>query len=465
MKYFLSKSKKVVLITTMCVFSFVACTTAELDFGSEYLPDGENMEFTSTTLTGTVGYNITRDSIPTSALGVAYLGSIVTPLFGAVDASFISTYVPGSFINTDSMWGDYPAIDSVFLNFATSSIMGDTLYSDWTVTVRELSENLPFDKYQAAEDTLYYYSNFNPEPYISDDILAQFEVKRAEYTKRIELPISFAERFLDTNGMVFIYDSLFIEKFKGLHFETNAVDSRGAMRKMDLTSTYIQVYYNNQNPNVKDTTTVNFYFDYESTNRNQLIPMLNLRYDLADPIVGIDYTTVNDTIVPQEKIYIQALGGVMGQIEISKDEIQQIKDNAVAQGYSNVAINNATIKFKMNVASITNLDCAFDRLGIMYDVNEAYCISDYYPYDEGDSSETTADFGGYLNRANNEYSMDITGFIQELINGSEDYSVQLMPAYGREYEYNSMLQTEGVVLDGGGINGSFDIQVTYTLLK
>lgn len=470
MKYFLSKMRSAVFVTALCVYGFFACTTAQIDFGVEYLPDEDKLEVLTTTLTGTVGYHVSRDSIPTSVLGNVYLGSIVTPYFGAVDFDFFTNYLPGSFgtDNADSLWGDYPAIDSVFLVFQASMLLGDTVYSDMVVTVRELDKALPKDKYQMNEDTLYYYSNFNIEPYLSDDILTQFEIKGSEYAARIELPLAFGERFLDTNGMIYIYDSLFIEKFLGLHFETNKVDSRGVVKKMDMSESYIQIYYNNQNPGDKDTTSVNMYLDYTSDNRTQQFNMINRRYELADPILGIDYSTVGDTLTPQDKIYIQSLGGVMSQVEFSRDEIQQIKDDAIARGYTDIAINSAVITFNVNVPSISNLATAFDRLGMMYDVSdckEYSLIGDYYPYDEGEDSESTPNFDGYLNRALNKYSMNITSLMQTLINGSEDYSVLLMPAYGRELEYSSVLQLYGVVLDGGGVDGSFNVDVTYTLIK
>lgn len=459
MRYFLSKSKmiKTVMLTVLCVSSFVACTTVELDFGSDFIPDKDKMKVEQITINGLKTYNILRDSIPTN--NSAYVGSMITPNFGAIDMNVITTYVPGVFKNQDSLWGDEPKIDSVVLEFIVSSHIGDSLGSSSKIMVKTLENALPFPK---NLDSIYY-SNFDAKPYVSQEILGEFNIHGTKYRERVNLPIAFAEKFLDTTGRIFNIDSLFIKKFPGLYFEAVHAFSRGVVNKLDLNSTAIRVYYHNKNKPNADTTSVDFITISTTKNLNQHFTMINHRYELSDPIVGINPATINDTINPQKKIYIEALSGVMGQVEFPKEAINDLIESAKAKGFSKIVVNNATINFNINVPSTVNLDNAFNKLGLMYNFNTTDYIKDYYPFDEqliaqGQTAKTP-NFGGAINRALNNYQMDITSYVQSLLNGKERYKIQVAPSYGNEMLFN------GVILDGGNVDNSCEVLITYTLLK
>lgn len=453
-KYLLNRR----FLTSLALLAFAtvpfSCTTVELDFGSGLIPDSEKMQVAVDVIDGTKMYNIQCDSIPTNGFKYPYIGSVVDPLFGGTDFSFVTTYIPGYFKN-DSIWGDEPKIDSVFLEFIADNRFGDSLQT-LNISVKELINPLPYPK---QADSVYY-SNFDIKPYLSDRELISFTMPGPSYRKRVRVDNSFAERFLDTTGQIFVFDSLFIKKYPGLYFESETFNTTGIVYTMETITSTIRIYYHNKNKPKADTTSVDFLLQNTSNNLNEQFTLIKHNYNLADPIVGINPASINKDEA-QKKIYIQAFSGVMGRIEFPKERIDAIINDAKEKGFSTIAVNNARVKFNVNVPSVVNLDTALTRLGIMVDYETKKLIKDYYPYDEKENNPSAPDFDGYLNRALNCYTMDITGYVQSLFNGNKDpkYSLELSTAFGFDETF------KGVVLDGGGVGTSGQVEITYTMLK
>ena len=147
----------------------------------------------------------------------------------------------------------------------------------------------------------------------------------------------------------------------------------------------------------------------------------------------------------------------MTEVEVLQEEIDRIKKQAEAEGYSRVSINNATLIATINNPIPERLDWSPSRLGIFYNYNDFTLIPDYYPYDVDD---TTPMFGGYINRAKMRYSMNITTWIQQLFTGAtEEKKVDLTVGYG----FESIMA--GVALEGVGSETPLQIAITYTMVK
>lgn len=453
MKYLQNKRVSTLFISLFTIFQY-SCTTVDYEFGKDYIPDSEQMKIQIGTVKGTQMFNITCDSIATSSWRYALLGSIVDPLFGGTNLDFTSTIIPGAFKSQDSLWGDNPKIDSVILSIGVDSRYGDDQQS-LNITVRELAKKLPFSKADSI-----YYSNFNIKPYLSDDVLATFTLKGDQQQTLTKLEPSYAEKFLDTSGMIYLYDTLFMKKFYGLHFETNKLTNRGVVHKVNLLNTYIRIHYHNENKPKADTAYIEMMCNNTANNYNIVITNIDHDYSLADPIVGIKAASINDTVNAQKKIYIQSWSGVMGKVKFNKENFAAILTDAKEKGFSKIAVNNATITFNLNAPTIPKLNEATKALGLMYDYETFNLIKDYYPFDEEGQQERTPNFGGKLNRARECYSMNITGFVQTFFSSNDDiYDLELGPAFGQEQTMN------GVVLDGGDINQSAEVSITYTMIK
>lgn len=98
--------------------------------------------------------------------------------------------------------------------------------------------------------------------------------------------------------------------------------------------------------------------------------------------------------------------------------------------YTSIAINQAELMIyleksdydweKIDVGAITPLlDASFERLGLYADYKHVLGISDYYyTYERLYSSQNfQLPYGGYLNRSQGCYVMDITSHLQEVWNG------------------------------------------------
>lgn len=486
MKFFQNKIQGAKTFSTvvLSLSMFYSCTTVEHDFGIDLIPDKDLIEIASKVLKNVKTYTIETDSIPTDKWGFTYLGSTVMSEFGAVDASFATTYLVKGFKSIDSLWGDEPKIDSVVLIYSSSYEYGDTLNSEPTIiTVRELDKKY-FDKKMI--DSSVYFSNFKMKPLLSEDVLTSFKLERNEFVKRTHLPIKFAEQFLDTTGGIYSgADSLFVQKFHGLHFESTLSSSRGVMRRTSLSNTQVAIYYHNKNKPEADTTSVGVFLNNKNADGqetfNQYVTMIDNRYELADPIVGVKISDIGDVLNTQKKVYIGGVSGVLGLLEFPKDEILELKAEAKERGFSLVAINNASIKFNVNNPSAVNLDKAFSHLVLMDDIHKQfknYNSQRYFthisgtPIIDNNPFMNNTTFGGNMNRSTNSYTMNITRYIQNILSydendteNSEDdkpnYKIQLLPK--SELELTQAFKS--LVLDGGGVNGSAEIELTYTFLK
>lgn len=440
--------------------SLYSCTKVENDFGEGFIPGSQIMQVRTGSIDGIEMQQTKCDSILTSSWGLGYFGSNITTMFGRIDVGCVVTLLPGSFDSSDSLWGVNPTVDSVLFEFYSDAIQGDTL-QELEISIRQLTKKtLPYMK-DSEEDG--YYSNFNLAEYQDDDVLATFTLTTgSSFYDSITLPAEFGEQFLDTSGMTYLYDSLFIKKFGALSIESEKVTSGGVIHSLDTYYSSITIYYHNENP-TPDTTSVSMLTYYSSTNYNMLFSTFSHDYSFADPIVGVnpDYID-NDDIVPNT-VFIEGLSGTMGKINFPKDEIEALKSELKAEGYSTIGINNATLSIDIYSPSIPNYDNALTALGLMQNYEDFELINDYYPFDEGSDDLYTPDFGGLINRAKGTYSMDITSYIQNLFNNYdgmdeddyEDYDLELGPSYLNYSSFN------GTCLS----NDNITLTLTYTILE
>ena len=432
-------------------FSMFSCTKVEDELGTDFIPVQDMMKLRMDTMKKVYSYTRSVDSIVTDEWGYTYMGSMVQSMFGQTNCDFIGQVVfAGGFSSSDSLWGDQPAIDSAFISLAISGYWGDTL-ENVVVDVYRMNKPLPYLKDSS------YYSNFDAEPYIDPTPIATMNVTGNTESAYVKIPNEVAERYLDTTDMIYVYDTLFHKRHPGYFFKARKTMQGGNIYSVDLTNSNIFVYYHNKNVPVADTSYVMFAFDNGDESYNEAFTMISHDFTYASALNGVNPKEIDNTSEPQKLTYIQSLGGLMTEVEVLQEEIDRIKKQAEAEGYSRVSINNATLIATIDNPIPERLDWSPSRLGIFYNYNDFTLIPDYYPYDVDD---TTPMFGGYINRAKMCYSMNITTWIQQLFTGAtEEKKVDLTVGYG----FESIMA--GVALEGVGSETPLQIAITYTMVK
>lgn len=440
-------TKFLLVIIGVCM-TFISCTKVDDLLGENLVPDNGEMKIDVMKIGSINSYTKRIDSLITSSWETKYIGSIISPEFGLTNCGMMSQYIFNGF-KSDYMWGDSPTIDSVILSLSIKGTIGDTLYQH-TIDMYELNKKLP--------STNKFYSDFDIEAYIPSEPVKTFIGKKEGNYIKTRLPISFAERFLDTTGRVYYYDSLFYDKYYGSYFKVKNNNNRGNLLNINMQDSKISIYYHNKNiPNPDTTVFLLLYTNDRTISTNKSFTTIKHDYTLADPIIGVKLSTINDTLNPQTLTYVQGMGGLTTMLEVNKEEIDRILKSAKEEGYSNVVINSAILKIMVNSPSIPVLNNSLNRLGMYYDYPNIIYIPDYNPFAESDSYALP--FDGYLNRALEGYNFDITLYLQDLIKGdNKQYKIDVSAAYNNEHF------PIGSFLDNSS-SSPIELSVTYTMIK
>ncbi len=422
-----------------------SCTVVDNELGEGMLPESDRMLLTQEVIKSIRCYQGAADSVVTDDWTYPLVGAMVQPMDGLVECSMVAQFSPGFFDNIDSMWGDAPVIDSVKLVMNIAKVYGDSS-TVMSVSIYDMIENLPYSKDSVR------LSSYPAERKLGK-LIHSFDITPKSTDITEYLPTSYAERFLDTTGRVFLDDTLFHKKFFPLYFRTNSVTNDGALMGIYPGRSYMYIYYHNHNKPTPDTASLTMYFDNASDGYNEAFTVIRRNYDYADPLSGVNPDVI-DGDDEQRGFFVTSLAGLTGKVVIDKAAIEDIKSRAEAMGYTRVSVNNASIIFPLKRLSIPSFDFACSDLGLYYDYNKQNPVPDYENAMSGSSS-----FGGALNRALEEYRMDVTSYVQRLLDGNVDrYAIEVTPADG------VVSSPSGVQLVGGGADG-VTLSITYTMIK
>ena len=426
------------------MFSTASCTKVDNELGDGMIPDDARMLLVSETITDLACYQGAADSVITDSWTYPLLGSMVSQMDGLTECSVVAQYSPGFISSTDSIWGDNPVIDSVKLEIDVATVYGDST-STVTVSIYDMIENLPY-----TSDSVRLSSY--PALQKVGSLIHSFDLTPSSQSITTYLPVDYAKRFLDTTGSVYNNDTLFHKKFKPLYFTTDPVTSKGSLIAMSPINSYMYIYYHNQNKPNPDTTYIAFTFRNSSDWYNDVFTVIRHNYDYADPLTGVNPAVIDSDQV-QTSFFVTSLGGLTGKVVIDKAAIDRIKEKAKAMGYSSISVNNAYLTFPVARHNTPSFDYACSELGLYFDYNKAIPTDDYDLKLLGSSS-----FDGSLNRALEQYRMDVSSHIQALISGKSDkYTIEVTPT-------NSVdASPSGVQLAGTTTNG-VKLSIAYTMI-
>lgn len=458
-----------------------SCTT-EVDYsmGSEFLPSNQKMELRrriyerGTMRDGDGETQLCRlsstrlyltDSIASANIGSGYFGYENSDTFGLRKAGFMTQMLFSLSLHENRGWGYRPIFDSMCLSLYVTDFHGDTTRSR-RFEVYEITSN---DYLKMSQDTTFYI-NFNPEPYISKEPIFSFDFPdqangvyvgdiSSPQERKVRLQETAATRdyierlmFLNTleenGGYALDKDSIYVEgnerefldKVFGVYITAaeEQEEGTGAMFATELESTAMLLYardrYEEDPTIIRDTTYMvyNFYLDKATYDLDVSTVSINsVEHDFSHSILDVEEQGGEFTVDGGEEslvCYVDGMGGVVTELQFSDEFIQSLADLAHEREDAVVAINQAHLMIyldgsdydymKLNPAEITPiLDSSMGRLGLYTDYAELIAVSDYLYAME--SSYTLA-FDGTLNRSLACYTMNISSFVQSLMNAAAD---------------------------------------------
>lgn len=446
----------------------VGCTT-EVDYsqGSEFVPSNQKMELKRRTYKGGVmregereeslamaaTRNILTDSLRSSNLDYAYLGTELSDTFGERSAGFMTQMLFSMSLHKDRGWGYRPIFDSMCLGLYVSDYHGDTTIKQ-RFEVYEITSNdyINLGLNRDGENDTTFYINFDPTPYIGAEPIFEFTFPNQEkgvYVGDIEEPkicpvrlentsatMDYIRRLMFLNdleandGFAYDKDSLyvngneerFVNEVKGLYIKPKGdVEGRGAVYSTKLSESAMYLYargrYKEDPTIIQDTTYMlyNFYLDpstYDVKAGNVSVSMVE--HDMSNVVTLAEGINLVD-----------GMGGYVTEVEFTDEMIQSLADVALANEGSVVSVNQAHLKVYLDgsdydpefIAPLEiapKLNSAMQGVGLYTDYSNGIGIVDYII---GSSSST---FDGVLNRSLACYNMDISTFVQSLMFAAAD---------------------------------------------
>ncbi|MEG2613496.1 MAG: DUF4270 family protein [Alistipes sp.] len=507
------------------ILSFAGCTTSDDTLGSDFLPDNQEMTSGTLRLDKAKRYFETRlfqtDSIKASNIGSGYFGTSRNDTTGLVSAGFLSQFL--SYYRVDSAYFGYrPIFDSAQIVLSITQKGRDTL-TPQEFAVYEIINN----DYLKRSDTVFYL-NFDPTKYVSAEPLFTFTFPNGTSTGPSSKAVTmtptakgreFVNRLMISDGTKLYQEGVgystytdgakFVNTFKGLyvkptHPET-MVAGKGSVFGTTLSASGFSIFCRNRvesDPTLINDTIGALYYFYDTSVTDVGNKSVNIvHHDYAGSQINIAEAVETNTARPlNTNIIVTGMGGVVSELSFTQeffDAIEEVltkaNDAAAAKGlpadYKTLAINRGllTIYFtggdydwaKIDVPVVTPLmSAALPRMGSYTNFKKLVGIPDYDYYAEKNYN-STLDYGGYINRSQGCYRLDISGFVQQLWNSYK----QEKTVVGREKVDLSKIKDRAIYLapdaynlfttafakvqgmEGGTNTAPVKIDLTYTLIK
>jgi hypothetical protein len=440
-----------------------SCVDTDFTFGEEYIPGDHHMKIALDSTFRVKTYNVTVDSTIASLQPLNLLGSYRNPQTGvSINAGIVFEMQSAlNFSNLDSLFGTNPVIDSALFTFIPSSYVGNS-------GVEQVFDLYELEK-RISIDSIYYY-DFDPAPYIGPEPLFTFNYtweEGASMRFRIDDP-AFLARLADTTG--YWRDSLFKERFKGFYITPRTAHTDAALYNifMSSPSRLIAYYHNDEKPDTALSVYYSFapYNGYNPKTLNQTINVVDRDYSGVFPEIALN----EPKAVPLN--YVEGFGGILTRLEFTEGSIQALKEKARAAGYRDVAVNKALLRIAYPTRDPDQWDQLPSRLGIYVDFAQRIGIPDYNWRTEMSAIMQEESYylayGGYINRSLFFYEMDITSYVQRLMQDNYDKrEVYLGPSYESimTVGYDNWHNESTTVVSGSESENPVDLVITYTMIR
>ena len=261
----------------------------------------------------------------------------------------------------------------------------------------------------------------------------------------------------------------------------------------DQTSGF-KVYGRVRNPGadadiITDTLAIPYYFNDTYSEGFGNVTAQSAKYNFkGTELEGLPILETESNRVETDKAYIDGCGGIMTELHFTDEFLYSLYNiSSGDKDYVSAAINQAVLRFyldgsdydynKIDPLPMTDkMNESISRLGMYTNYKNLTPIVDYLYAQETDGSLY---YDGYLNRSRAMYEMNVSSFIQHLVNellklepeadGSIDLSkletnrtIYLAPSAYDRFTFNrSVLQGSNTATNPASIS----LELTYTLVK
>lgn len=465
----------VVAAAGLVALAAAGCTTVDDTLGQNLTPSHQELKAGFTVLSGRLKdgtpdpkkYFETRlfqsDSILSSNLDYGYLGTLQNDTLGRRTAGFLTQYV--SYYTVEKGYFGYrPIFDSAQILLSIKNYGGDTLEPQ-TFDVYEVIDNKyltekPIETGKSERDSNFFFT-FDPEAagVVSSEPLFSFTfpdgkttgpattnvtMEPTEAGRRLIKRLMLIEGKYKDDYTIYGNDSLdyWVEEFKGFYIRprSNSAVAKGGLYATALDASGFSIYGRNRvesDPTlIKDTLSMVYFFrDSYSSAGNVSINTIRHDYSTATVTGALridpEKAKETNTARPETKYAIaEGMGGVVTEIAFTGDFFDALEQLCVennAAGGRSLGINQAKLMIYFpqsdydwrNITQLDamagQMDASLSRLGLYTDYKRLSGISDYYYLYEQQYGTELA-YGGYINRSQGCYVMNITSYIQNLWN-------------------------------------------------
>lgn len=437
----------IALMIGTLVLAFASCKKSPDTIGNNLISGDNYFEVYRTDTAEVVCYSY-LDSVLTVNATNALLGSMKDPILGNTEAGFYTQFRPSV---AGQSYGTNPVLDSLVLQLYIVGYYGDTTVMQ-TVHAFELSDTL-------SVNSLYYNTSsvgsmdidnansyqFRPHPNTKLHIYGTDTVRQPVI--RIPLSEELGNYLMSLDTTAYSRPDLFKEHFKGLHVVCDPVSSNGAITYINLTNnTYslLQLYYHNAATPEKP-----MRYDFFVTSSDTYFNAINHEYESGEEQF-VSQVVDGQTTLGQERIYLQAMGGVKAKIFFPNlgrwtDSLENC----------HMVINEAKLVLpvsRLATDSIYKAPSNFFLMGFNAD-SSTYILPDFY---EGNNY-----YGGSYNSSNQTVTFRISEYIQDMIMDKKENLGLSLGINGAAYNAQRMVINGPEATE----NDKLRIEVTYSLVN
>lgn len=469
------------------------------------------------------------DSVAGSKLDKLVLGVQHDDEFGSRKMSFTSQYLFMSAVTDSLGFGYRPVFDSMCFRFAVDTFAGDTLqpmrFNVYALSkpMLERGESTDSIKYLTYDPRLEGHLDAAAEPIFTFEfpnqakgIYTTSEILRMEETPATKDYIKQLMCLeLDENGMAnggaeaYQSDSAFVASFPGLYIEPveQSVTGKGSAYTFNPAETGINLFARTRSMGddaelMADTLNVIYYFrdQYAGSHGNFSVQSVEFDYSTAafsglqydEPVSGSAEEEAFNNRAEVDICYIDGCGGVITELRLTDEFLYSLRtlnrNEAGEITHQSAAVNQAALKIYLEGASYDymamnpvemgeKLDNSMTRLGLYTNFESLTPIPDYmYSVEAGGG---TLVYGGYANRSLACYEMNITSYMQEIINSV----LKLEPNEQGELDFSKLSLPRKIYLGPEATNlfnflhskvqnadssinpAAIEMELTYTLVR
>ncbi len=486
------------------------------------------------------------DSIASSNLSSGYFGLQRNDTLGLRSAGFLTQMVNLTELD-EGYFGYKPIFDSAQLHLSVSVFGRDTLteqrFAIYEIVSNKYLTDKPIAPGATQRDTTFYldfdpakegvidlnrgplfYFTFGGEKHPSTTsavtLVPTDEGRR--YVQRLMLQKESGTNY-EEDYSIYRLDSLeqWVEEFKGFYIcpavNTPYPDGEGTIFGTKLESSGLTIYGRNRveaDPSlIQDTLSVTYYF-YEGAVNHGNVSVNTMHHDYSQATaLPLDIADVKepaagaaDNRPTVSRLRVEGFGGVVSEITFTEEFFdtleQQIEAVNQAEGkdFQSLAFSQVLLNIYFNdgaydwqqvgstsvttdVVRLTEqMEGAPSRLGLYTNYKSRTPISDYnYSYES--QYGTTLNYGGYINRSQGCYKMNITAYVQSVWNNYIDEkkaaeaesravnlenvkyrTIYLAPEAGGFYT-PSYCVLQGMTTDGDENTAPLRLEIAYNMIK